>query len=322
MKKSSIWFKNFAAGRKALFNRILLYGGSALAVHQVAEALLSYPAIYDLMMKNQFCADYVYPTLSSVLFYLVMAVILAVLMQGTFSSYSKKIKDTDISLSIRIGDIFKCDGEIIVPSNNLFTNHTRIINTGSIQHQLAERAASKEFKGSEPLDDQIAAVLGSESFRSTAVPVGRQSLMGKEYDVYPFGTLLPVQLKKGRKTRIFHLVAMSKFVSEGKPTVSHQELCDSINNMWFNIRRDKIVSDTLVIPVMGTGAAKMTAKPMHIVAKYILKTFADNAADLGIKELVLCVYPGDYLNDNLDIEELRSYIDYLCRFPDSEFNVE
>jgi len=146
--------------------------------------------------------------------------------------------------------------------------------------------------------------------------------MGEQYDMYPFGTLLPVRMMKGRKQKTFYLVAMSKFISEGKPTVSHKELIDSIDNMWFNIRRDRIDGDTLVVPVLGTGAAKLTEKPLHIIAKYILKSFADNASELGIKKLVLCIYPGDYVDDRIDMDELRTYVDYLCRFPDSDFIIE
>ena len=48
---------------------------------------------------------------------------------------------------------------------------------------------------------------------------------------------------------------------------------------------------------------------------------ADNAHRLGIKKLVLSVWPQDYLDDKINLEELRCYADYLCRFPDSDFNI-
>lgn len=41
VKKFNIALKNFAAGRKALFKRILLYAGSAIAVYEAVSIVIN-----------------------------------------------------------------------------------------------------------------------------------------------------------------------------------------------------------------------------------------------------------------------------------------
>jgi len=41
MKKTNIALKNFAAGRKALFKRILLYGGWAIAFYEAVNIIIN-----------------------------------------------------------------------------------------------------------------------------------------------------------------------------------------------------------------------------------------------------------------------------------------
>ena len=324
--KSNVWLKNFAAGRKALGKRILVYGGTAIAVCEFVQMLAgAVQKPLDISLGEGKAEIPFYDVISSsamVVPCLLVALILAFAAQSGYSSYSRRISGTDIEIGVEVGEIFKCRGNIVVPCNNLFAYDDEIIGSTSIQHQLNERCTTKTRSGSDIIGEQIEKALADESIACSALPNVTQELCGRQYKIYPFGTIVPIRVKLGKKERDFSFVAMSEILDAGKPGVDNKVLLSSIDNMWEQIKRDKIAGDTLVIPIMGTGAAGMVEKPKQVISRYIIKTFADDAQKLHIRKLVLCVYPRDYLEDKVDMEKLRKYIDYLCEFPDSEFAVE
>ncbi len=321
MKKSNITLKNFAAGRKALFKRILLYGGSAIAFYEAVNIIINESNASTILSQYPVYQKFIYPVLNNLFIYIAVAVLLALIAQKSFSSYSKKITNTDISIHLRVGDIFANDGGIIVPSNNLFAHDEKIIGSKSIQYQLSSKCSSGEYNCDKTVQEQIQAALDTPEFKNAVLPLDPQVLCGDSYEVYPYGMIIPVTVRKKKKEKHFYLLSMSEIKSEGKPYVNNKYLMLSIDSMWKYIQKNRLADNTLIVPVMGTGAANMTEKPKHIIAKYIIKTFADNASHLGIKNFVLSIYPNDYLNDEIDMDELRSYVDYVCRFPDSEFVV-
>jgi len=321
MKKTNIALKNFAAGRKALFKRILLYGGWAIAFYEAVNIIINESNTSAIFSQYPVYQKFIYPVLNNLFFYIAVAVIFALIAQKSFSSYSKKIANTDISVHLQVGDIFANDGGIVVPSNNLFAHDEKIIGTKSIQYQLNSKCASGEYTCDKTVQDQIQAALDTAEFKDAVLPLEPQVLCGDSYNIYPYGMIIPVTVRRKKKEKHFYLLSMSQIKSEGKPYVNNKHLMLSIDGMWKNIQENRLTDNTLVVPVMGTGAANMTEKPKHIIAKYLIKTFADNASHLGIKNFVLSIYPDDYLNDEIDMDELRSYVDYVCRFPDSEFVV-
>ena len=326
MKKGNVWLKNFAAGRKALGKRILVYGGTAIAVCEFLQMLVeALQKLFDIGFGEGKMQIPFYDTLTSTAMtipFLLVALILAIIAQSGFSSYSKKITGTDIKVGVEVRDIFDCNGDIVVPCNNIFAYEDEMIGTKSIQHQLNVRCTTKTEDGSKLIGEQVNKALASAKFEASVLPNVSQEINGREYKIYPYGLMLPLTLKVGRKNRNFYLVSMSEIKEPGKPSVDNKVLLTSIDNMWQQIKEDKIAGDTLVIPIMGTGAAGMLEKPKQVISRYIIKTFADEAKKLGIRKLVLCVRPEAYVNDEINMELLRKYIDYLCEFPDSEFSVE
>ncbi len=321
MKKFNIALKNFAAGRKALFKRILLYAGSAIAVYEAVSIVINESNAAEMLSRYPVFQKYFYPVLNNLFFYIAAAVIVALIAQRSFSSYSRKIANTDVTINLRVGDIFANDGGIVIPSNNLFAHDEKIVGGKSIQHQLSDKCTSGEYTCDKTVQEQIKAALDTQEFKNAVLPDEPKVLCGESFNVYPYGMLVPVTVRKKKKEKHFYLLSMSEIKSEGKPYVNNKHLMLSIDNMWKYIQENRLTDNSLVVPVMGTGAANMTEKPKHIIAKYIIKTFADNASQLGIKNFVLTIYPDDYLNDEIDMDELRTYVDYVCRFPDSEFIV-
>ena len=322
MKNRKINLKNFSAGRKALGKRILVYIGSAVAAAQVVQLLVEgiQHFINPKMLPDGFIIPY-YNTLSSaalVIPAVIVAVILAFIKQLNYSSYSNKIKNTNITINLEVGDILTSKDDTIIPCNNIFAYNLDIIGNKSIQAQLTKSIKCKGMSGEEFIGQQVDKALNTQEFKDARLMDEPQIFDGKKYHHYPYGLILPIKHSKKKKDKKFYLLAMSSIVDKGKPTVDHDTLIKSIDSMFGNIQKNKLTGENLAMPVMGTGAAKMLEKPKQIVARYILKRFAQTASTSCIKNLTLYIYPDDYLKDEIDIEELRDYIDFLCRYPENE----
>ncbi len=321
MQKFKICIKNFTAGGKALIKRIIVYCAAVLAAYEVISLALENEELGAVLSRIPYYDQYIYPIVSNLVFYIVGAVLVAVIAQFSFASYTQKIEGLDTKVSLRIGDIFDLDdGCIIVPCNNMFANDPEVIGTTSIQYQLSERIAHKKYKADASIEEQIQKTLATEEFQKAKLDLPARSLAGRAYDLYPYGKIVPIKLKRAGKDRNFYFLSMSEIKSEGNPEVTKGELLASIDEMWNFIRNKHLSGSTVVVPIMGTGAARMYDKPAMTIAKYLVKSFINNHDNLGIDHFVLSIYPGDYLKNRIKMDELREYVDYICKFPEHDFN--
>lgn len=326
MSKMRIFLKNFTSGRKALFKRMGIYLGSALAVFEAANILLEDGAVAQWCAGVSLGGITLRSLLTNVFVYLGIGAVIALLRQGSFAHYSMKIIGTDVRIEISMSDIFSNNGEIVVPCNTTFTGRREVIGGRSIQTQMTERlilpeeAASSGVRKDEYFESAVGKALKRAECQSRRLP-GQKELAGRLYDIYEYGTMAPLTLPVDGRSRNVILLAVSEMLEPNKPKTDGEHLMKSIDDMWEQIAERRIREQTIVVPIVGTGSAGITDKPQQTVARYILRTFADNAARLGIRKLILSVYPQDYLDDKINLEELRCYADYLCRFPDSDFNI-
>ena len=326
MSSFKIFLKNFTAGRKALFKRMGIYLASALAVFEAVNIFLEDGAAAQWCEGVSLGGISLKSLLTNVLLYLGVGAVIALLRQSSFAHYCMNIVGTDVKIEISMADIFSNKGEIVVPCNTTFSGREAVIGGRSIQTQMTNRIrfpkgeeSSCESNG-EYFERVVSQSLQRPECQERRLP-GQKELAGKLCDIYEYGTMAPVAFPVDGKTRNVILLAVAEMLEPDKPKTDGQHLMKSIDDMWEQIARSRTREQTLVVPILGTGSAGITDKPQQTVARYILRTFADNAHRLGIKKLVLSVYPQDYLEDKINLEELRCYADYLCRFPDSDFNI-
>jgi hypothetical protein len=327
MSRLKIFFKNFTAGRKTLFKRMGIYLASALAVFEAANIFLEDGVTARWCETVSVGGISLKSLLTNVFLYLGVGAVIAILRQSSFTHYSMNIVGTDVKIEISMSDIFSNKGEIVVPCNTTFSGRKEVIGGRSIQTQMTDRIRFP--KGDESTDESREAyferivnqALARPDCRQRLLP-GQKELAGKTYDIYQYGTMAPVAFPVDGKSRNIILLAVAEMLEPDKPRTDGKHLMQSIDDMWEQIAKNRIREQTLVVPILGTGSAGITDKPQQTVARYILRTFADNAHRLGIKKLVLSVYPQDYLDNKINLDELRCYADYLCRFPDYDFNIK
>lgn len=326
MSNIKVFFKNFTAGRKALFKRMGIYLASSLAVFEAANIFLEDGAVGQWCEAVSLGGITLKSVLTNVLVYLGVGAIIALLRQSSFAHYCMNIVGTDVKIEISMSDIFSNKGEIVVPCNTTFSGRKQVIGGKSIQTQMTNRICF-------PKGEEAPNVSNDEYFEQTVDQAllrpecqarklsGQKELAGKLYDIFQYGTMAPVSFPVDGKRRNVILLAVAEMLEPNKPKTDGQHLMKSIDDMWEQIAHNRTREQTLVVPILGTGSAGITDKPQQTVARYILRTFADNAHRLGIRKLILSVYPQDYLDDKINLEELRCYADYLCRFPDSDFDI-
>ncbi len=318
-----IFFKNFVAFRKAFAKSVVVYAGAALAVHEVIEWMIDSSSANEFCQSNTLFGISLYDYLNAPWLYLIAVILLSLITQIGFTRFSEKIRNgTNCEIEISMNDIFQNKGQILVPCNNLFTSDPAIIGDSSIQAQMMKRI--RQGKNSpapeQYMADKISEKLASPEYAQCEFGGRMQTVNDKQFKLYKYGTLVPVTVSVDNKSRDILLLAMSEISSPGVPVVDRATLLSNIDRMWDYIAAHHTNNDTIVVPVMGTGATH-TPMEKQIVARYILYSFAENSHRLGLRKLILSVYPEDYVNNNINLEELKQYASFLCRFPSSDFKI-
>ena len=139
MNRFRVFLKNFTAGRKALFKRMMIYLGSALAAFEAANIFLEDGAVAQWCEGVALGGVSLKSVLTNVLVYLGVGAVIALLRQGTFAHYCMNIVGTDVKIEISMSDIFSNNGEIVVPCNTTFSGRKEVIGGRSIQTQMTDR---------------------------------------------------------------------------------------------------------------------------------------------------------------------------------------
>ena len=160
------------------------------------------------------------------------------------SRINYKVPKKDLSFTVKIGDIFKCNGETIISSSSTFDTDmtTGLISSSSLQGQLAVRY----FNGqTAEIDRQIEASLKNETYFLNEKRPGKK----KEY---PIGTVAAVEAN-GKN---FYLVAMSHMNEKGNAYSDSRILDEALEKLWISMMAKGELGD-IVMPLMGTGRGRV-----------------------------------------------------------------
>ena len=216
---------------------------------------------------------------------------------------SQKLGKTDISIEIRVDDIFDIEGAYIIGTNTTFDTNMAdgLISGDSLQGQFTERF----YDDVKYLDVDLENELREEVYEEIEnKPRGKT----KQYEV---GTVVRLQVK-GQTT---YLVAISDINEHGVAASSFEKLITSLPKLWHFIgNRGEL--GTLVIPVLGSGRARINNTREEIVRE-IIKSFITACSEHKLSEkLVIVISKDDYSKHELDLIELGFYLRHLCTYTD------
>lgn len=230
-----------------------------------------------------------------VLILIVPAIIFVLVTRRPVTRVFYKVRKKDMVFEVKIGDIFKEPGEIVVSSNTTFDTDmsSGLIATGSLQGQLATRF----FNGqTADIDRQIEASLARENYVEKLERPGKK----KEYEL---GTVARVSAY-GKN---FYLVAMSEMSSAGTACSNVRMLDEALEGLWSNMAKKAEFGD-IVMPLIGTGRGRV-AMPRKKVIERIAQSFADASQDKAFSnKLTIVVRPEDASRFSLNLFAVRDYL--------------
>ena len=205
-------------------------------------------------------------------------------------SISRRFEYPDTRLTIKVGDIFESDTQIVVGFSDTFDTDTtddRVISRRSLLGQLIER-----WYGGDPteLDVDLAGALSTHSPVAVADP-GKE---GKR-ERYPVGTV--AVLKPADRDNVYGLA----YGEMGDDLVNRS----SVNHIWHSLESlwDAVYANgqhrTVTMPVIGTKLARIDSLRGESILKMIALSYVARSRESKLcSEFVIVVSEDDWKSMN------------------------
>lgn len=229
------------------------------------------------------------------IFLLVPAVLFVLFTRRPVSRVTYKVPKKDYMYEVKIGDLFRETGEIIISSNTTFDTDmsSGLIATNSLQGQVA----TQFFNGQTvEIDRQLEVSLSREPFTINEERPGKK----KEY---PLGTVARVT-SHGKN---FYFIAMSHMNADGTAYSDIRMMDEALERLWLNMARKAELGD-VIMPLMGTGRGRVPM-PRKKVIERIAQSFADASQERTFSnKLTIMVRPEDASKFSLNLFQVRDYL--------------
>ena len=210
-------------------------------------------------------------------------------------SVSHRLDETDISIEIRVDDIFSLTGAFIISTNTTFDTDMSegLISEESLQGQFTKAYYNKE----EHLDQELAEVLKGEEFTIDENKPGKK-------ERYEIGTVAKVS----PGDQLAYFVAIADLNQHGVASSSLDNIRESLRKLWSYIANQGEF-DHLVMPVLGTGRARIQV-PREVMIREIIRSFinARYSENKFCEKLTIVIFEEDYRGHDIDLQELKDYI--------------
>jgi len=278
--------------RTTAYWRYALFSGEAIAKFfsalGVLYLLINLADTFKIYEKGQY-SNY------GILILIALAIIFVIFTRRPVSRVSYKVPKKDYTFEVKISDLFKESGEIIISSNTTFDTDmsSGLISTNSLQGQFA----TQFFNGQTiEIDRQIEESLASENYIEVDGKPGKRKK-------YPLGTVARVSAH-GKN---FYFLAMSDINSEGTAFSNVRMLDEALEGLWSNMARKGELGD-VIMPLMGTGRGRV-AIPRKKIIERIAQSFADASQEqVFSNKLSIIVRPEDASKFSLNLFQVRDYL--------------
>ena len=234
---------------------------------------------------------------------LILGIIVIIIVNWPRKEYIFNIKDRDIKIILKIGNILKEKNAIIVPTNSTFDTNMEndFISIHSVQGQVQE----KYFKNNiSTLDYLIEKELENRQFIELT---DRDKSKNKRYEI---GTTVEIN-QNGKR---FYFLADSDINPKGKTiNPSTMNITDSLSRLWQYIGEYGHV-EPVAIPIIGTGRMGIVKSREEILKHIIFSFVANNTTKKIATELIIYIRREDIKKYNIDINEIVEYMKYTCKY--------
>lgn len=241
-------------------------------------------------------------------FWLILVLMLVVVIYGLWRAWPQlrvhsEISNTDVSIVIRVGDLFKQDGAIVVAAPTSFDT---AMDDGTIDAKSVQGQYIRQFcNPPENLDRQIEEALDDVEYielDEVEKPYGNRKK-------YPVGTVAPVNCK-GRKAYFVALATLNKHQSA---LLTSKEFLDSLTPLWENIRKRGRM-EPIGMPILGSGFSRLNAT-REVLVREIVKSFVvATHAGKFCERLTIVIQPRDFIEGKIDLESIGGFLNQECQY--------
>lgn len=234
---------------------------------------------------------------------LIVGTIVILLINKPKKEYVFNIKDRDIKIILKIGDILKEKFAIVVPTNTTFDTKmdNDFISIKSVQGQVQD----KYFKNIiSTLDCLMEKELENIPFIELT---DRKDTKNKKYEI---GTTVEIN-QNGKR---FYFLADSDINIKGQTiNPSTMNITDALSRLWQHIGEFGHV-EPIAIPIIGTGRMGIVSSREEIFKNIIFSFVANNTTKKIATELIVYIRKEDIKKYNIDVNELIEYMKYTCKY--------
>jgi len=228
------------------------------------------------------------------------------------TEFCNKIANRDIHIQISIGDLFKYEGDLIIPINTSFDTSFEdgLIAINSTQGQFTK----KYFNEPRYLEQDIQVHLNNQA-PILELPT---KLKGNKFR-YEIGKVLKLKLPK-EENKFAYISAIADMNDSGVAATNFDNILVSLGSLWeFVMHKGEF--GTLNIPVFGTGRGRVMESRETII-KAIIHSFISSISSgrRFCNKLNIVIYPKDFADNKINIKELCDFLRLKCEHYEHDSN--
>ena len=230
---------------------------------------------------------------------MLLPLLLALIIDRPKRRIKHRIRGTDVDVGVRVGDILKMDGSIVVSTNTTFETDGGVISPDSLQGQFTK----KYYDKAEHLDLEIERQLKGYRYEELS-----DRATGKRRK-YPTGTVTKISASD----HVAYLVAIADMNPHGTASGSWEGLVEALGRLWYFIGERGELGAVLV-PVLGTGRTRIQVK-REVAIREVIDSFIAACSEKKIcDEMTIVVSEQDYFEHGVDLDALDRYVEHKCMY--------
>lgn len=219
--------------------------------------------------------------------------------------YSFKVKNNDVKIEIKIGNMFQKNYEeqsnLIIPTNTTFTTtpYNNIIMPNSIQGQFTALYFDDNLSS---LDQLLESMLRPLEFEELP------NRYTKKYK-YPIGTTVKISNNKV----ISYWLALADMNDSGSVNGKIDDIYPALNGLWDYIATHG-TKDTIIMPIIGSGKTGIPADLEELFIIIVESFLSYSRSNKISRKLVICIQARDIVEERIDLQRIIKFLDYQTSF--------
>ena len=214
-----------------------------------------------------------------------------------------KIGTTDVRVKVVVGDIMKMQGPCVVGASSTFDTSIEngLISPKSLQGQIT----NKYYASPQELDIAI------DGFLASCVPTEKLPSEGRKGKTnrYKIGQVVRIR----PSNRPIYLLAIAHMNAAGSAESTLVMVSDALSGLWQSLGEGGLYEQELLIPVLGTGAAKVRESRIDVIQEIIRSFIAASDERRVCDELSVVIRPDDFYEHVGHMEDLQDFLRAQCR---------